>query len=138
LRGRLNDGLTSTVHEVHLTVDPDAGLLRFEPVREGASAPEPWPLRLIRLIERTKTVARLTVEGRDGTRLAVDLAAREFLALHCPDLGRRARGYWSGGRVALWSVLSLGGLCLTLFVLLPLFAHQVARILPASIERGLT
>ena len=137
MRGRLNDGRTSAVHEVRLVVDPDAGLIRFEPDAGQAAAPEPWPLGDIRLVERTAQGARLAVEGRDGARLQVGIEARDFLALHCPNLHRRTKGHWSGLRVALWVVLAFGGLLGTLFVLLPLVAHQAAIVLPRALDRQL-
>ena len=135
MRGRLNDGRTSAVHEVHLIVDPEAGYVRFEPAVEAAAVPEPWPLARIRLVERTGQGARLTVEGWEGARLQVDAEARDFLALHCPDLHRRPKPNWSGLRVAMWVVLAFGGLFATLFVLLPRVAHQAAIVLPRSVDR---
>jgi Zn-dependent protease with chaperone function len=134
MRGRLNDGRTSAVHEVRLAVDPEAGVVRFAPIADGVERPDPWPLAQIRLVERTPEGARLTVEGRDGTRLQVGHEARDFLALHCPDLHRRPKAAWSGGRVALWIVLATVGLIGTLFVLLPRVAHQAAIMLPNSID----
>ena len=129
----MNDGRTSAVHEVHLTVYPEAGVVRFE-LDEG-DGPAPWPLADIRLVERTAEGARLTVEGWDGARLQVGTEAYRFLALHCPNLRRRRKTHWSGLRVALWVVLAFGGLFATLFVLLPLAAHQAAIVLPRSIDR---
>ena len=137
MRGRLNDGRTSAVHEVHLVVDPEAGYVRFEPAVEAAAVPEPWPLARIRLVERTGQGARLTVEGWEGARLQVDAEARDFLTLHCPDLHRRPKANWSGLRVAMWVVLAFGGLVGTLFVLLPRVAHQAAIVLPGSLDRQL-
>ena len=137
MRGRLNDGRTSAVHDVRLIVDPEAGSLRFEPFVDGAATPDLWPLAQIRLIERTAQGARLAVEGRDGARLQVGAEARDFLKLHCPNLDRRPKAYWSGGRVLLWIVLAFGGLFGTLFVLLPRVAHQAAVILPGSLDRQL-
>jgi len=137
LRGRLNDGRTSAVHEVHLIVDPEAGCVRFEPVVDNAAVPEPWPLAQIRVVERTGEGARLTVEGWEGARLQVGTEARDFLALHCPDLHRRPKANWSGLRIAMWVVLAFGGLLGTLFVLLPRVAHQAAIVLPRSLDRQL-
>lgn len=137
MRGRLNDGRTSAVHEVRLVVDPEAGVVRFEPILEAAAVPAPWPLAQVRLVERTAQGARLTVEGWEGARLQVGVEAREFLALHCPDLYRRPKAHWSGLRIALWVVLAFGGLLGTLFVLLPRVAHQAAIVLPRSLERQL-
>lgn len=133
----MNDGRTSAVHEVHLIVDPEAGHVRFESVVEAAAVPDPWPLADIRLVERTAEGARLAVDGQDGARLRVEAEARDFLALHCPNLHRRPKAHWSGLRVTLWVVLAFGGLVLTLFVLLPRVAHQAALVLPRSIERQL-
>ncbi|HEV2676800.1 MAG TPA: M48 family metallopeptidase [Aliidongia sp.] len=137
MRGRLNDGRTTAVHDVHLTVDPDAGQLRFEPAADGAVRLEPWPLADVRVVERNGQGARLTVGGWEGARLQVGVEARDFLALHCPNLHRRPRARWSGGRVALWCLLAVVGLTGTLFVLLPRVAHQAALVLPASLERQL-
>ena len=136
MRGRLHDGRTSAVHEVRLVVDPEAGFVRFEPDDEQA-APEPWPLGEIRLVERTAQGTRLTVEGREGARLQVGIEASDFLALHCPNLHRRSKAHWSSLRIALWVVLAFGGLLGTLFVLLPLVAHQAAIVLPRSLDRQL-
>ena len=137
MRGRLNDGRTSAVHEVDLVVDPEAGVVRFEPLAEGASTPEPWPLGQVRMVERTRQGARLCLEGREGARLLVGTEARDFLALHCPSLHRRAKANWSGGRIALWILMAFGGLFGTLFVLLPRVAHQAAIVLPRSFDRQL-
>ena len=137
MRGRLNDGRTSAVHEVRLVVDPEAGFVRFVPVDDGAETPDPWPLAQVRMVERTREGARLTVDGRGGARLQLDGEVRDFLALHCPDLHRRPKAHWSGGKVALWIVLATVGLIGTLFVLLPRVAHQAAILLPSSIDRQL-
>jgi len=94
-------------------------------------------LAAIRLIERTAQGARFGVAGREGARLQVDADTHEFLKLHCPNLRRRPKGAWSGGRVVLWTVLALAGLLGTLFVLLPMVAHQAALALPGSIDRRL-
>ncbi|GGF36881.1 metalloendopeptidase [Aliidongia dinghuensis] len=137
MRGRLFDGRTSAAHEVRLVVDPDAGLLRFEPEAAEARGPDPWPLAQIRTIERTASGARLGVEGIEGARLQLGAEARDYLAPHCPNLRRRPRSRWSGVRVALWCVLAIVGLGATLFVLLPMFAHQAALVLPRGIDRQL-
>lgn len=136
MRGRLNDGRTSAVHEVRLVVDPDAGVVRFEPTVEDAPVPEPWSIAQVRMVERTAQGARLTVEGRD-VRLQVGVEGRDFLALHCPNLHRRPKAHWSGLRIALWMLLAFGGLFGTLFVLLPRVAHQAAIVLPRSLDRQL-
>ncbi len=125
------------MHQVRLVVDPEAGFVRFEPVDEGAATPDPWPLDRMRLVERTRQGARLTVEGLEGTRLQVDAEAHRFLALHCPLLHRRPKGRWSLDRVALWSLLAIIGFAGTLFVLLPGVAHRAALVLPSSIDRRL-
>ncbi|HLY56231.1 MAG TPA: M48 family metallopeptidase [Stellaceae bacterium] len=134
LPGRYHDGLSTAAHEVRVAFDDLGGHLVI--AADGAELAR-WPYADIRAIEKPLTgqSLRLRLDGDSGARLAV--AADLY-----PELRRRCQVlHWRGSRerratfVAMLLVAAFAGLALTVFLVVPRFAHQIAMVIPARVER---
>lgn len=132
---RYSDGRSAAAHaaRLHLTdndlivVAHDGGVLATWPIRDLRLIDEPAPGAPARLAPGPDRPERLSVTS---TELITELARRNR------DLRRSAYGHGHEWKLVLWwGVGAIASLVVLFTVILPLFAQQLALLVPASLER---
>jgi beta-barrel assembly-enhancing protease len=131
---RYSDGQTAKSWPVQARVEGGALVLQDAGGRDFAA----WPLADLRLIDEPVPGAsgRLSPGVNRPERLLFesrDLLA--FLGATSPALRRDPYGTHRTWRIAaMWAVAAIGGIAGLFLIVIPLLAHQIAYLLPTSIE----
>ncbi|SFE45875.1 M48 family metallopeptidase [Roseivivax sediminis] len=139
---RFHDGERAKVHDVEVALGPD----RLTLVIEGTTLPAPlrWPLSDLRALRGQSDARRIVVTRAEDTgdeslqspaRLEIeDTAFRDWLLATRPNLFARDTRPGTRRKVALWLGGAAAAVAVMLFVILPLLAGTLARMLPLERE----
>jgi Zn-dependent protease with chaperone function len=132
---RYNDGLSTAVRKVWLTLDMDSAHLVLRD--EEAVTVDRWPFAEIRLTEKPVSgqPVRYRLADRDGPRLTSDPDSLTMLEPVCPDLRQAPPRERRALKVALWLGAAAASLVVLLIFVLPRFAHEVALVVPSALDQ---
>ena len=134
LPARYNDGISTAAHDVRIAFDDVGAHLVI--AADGAQLAR-WPYAAIRAIEKPMPgqPLRLRLDSDSGARLTAPAELYAELRRRCPALHWRGSGERRATVVAMLLVAAFAGLALTVFLVVPRFAHQIAMVIPARVER---
>ena len=130
------DGREAAVRRVSYEVDESAGKIAFDQPGTGRVH---WPFWHLREVRDQADASRMILTSTEMplTRLILtDSAAIAAVRSHAPDLkrGLPVRGV---GAVLGWSIAAVASVALIVFVLVPVMADQLARVIPPDGEQAL-
>ncbi len=130
------DGREAAVRRVAYEIDESAGNLTLE---QPETAPVHWPFRHLREVRDQADSTRMVLTATDmplARLILTDAAAIALLRARAPDLKRGVpvRGV---GAVLAWSAAAVASVALIVFVLVPVMADQLARVIPPEGEQAL-